>query len=624
MDAIVTGEPTSPPLPSGRAGTALAWLVVSAIGVVVMLLPGAMAFSNGHYIPVGNDSFYHGARILDLVTDPSSLHQFDPRIHAPEGSLLTWPWGYDYFMSLIVRAGLWLGVSQEPLAIADHVPVAFFPLAIALVMVIASRLGMTRGATVLAACATALFPFNQPLYAVGNIDHHWAEHLFVLGSLAAALGWLREPTPRRAMVCGLVLGVAPCIHNGLFVIQLPIIGAFLWTWIRGIPRPKGTLAFAATLVGTTLLICLPSQPFREGRFEFVTLSWFHVYAAACTAIVCLTLGRLEFSAARCAGVFAGCLALVAPLASQVILGGRFLSSTIEGMQQIAEAQSLWKVIAHGAGAWSLVSYYSMLIFLAPATFAWCAFKLWSEREAYRTLFYIACLFGLVMLVMQLRLQYFGSYALYLPWILLADERFLRGRKKSREALAMASLVLLLLYAPAMKFLLFTPKITANDPYYALTYDLYPDFARECATAPGIALSTLDDGHLIRFHTKCSVIANNFLLTAQHERKVREQAALMQLSPEELLEKAPLVRYVYVRRASLFVPNARGGLDFLPRGDPDQPDPRLVNDLLAAQAGQLPSRYRLVKELAFEKPSHNVYARLFSVQPAASVAGEQIE
>ena len=35
-------------------------------------------------------------------------------------------------------------------------------------------------------------------------------------------------------------------------------------------------------------------------------------------------------------------------------------------------------------------------------------------------FWLCCLFGLALLLTQLRMQYFGSFALYLPWLVLAD------------------------------------------------------------------------------------------------------------------------------------------------------------------------------------------------------------
>lgn len=591
-----------------------AWLLASVFGLGVMLLPAYSASIGGHAIPVGNDSFYHASRILDLLADPSSLHEFDTRIHAPEGSLITWPWGYDFFMSVIARVGLALGLSSDAIAILDSVPVAFFPLLIALVMRLGRHLGLSKGATAVAAFATALFPFNQALYAVGNIDHHYAEQLFVVGSLVAVAAWFRHPqSPWRAAICGVVLGVASCIHNGLFVLQLPVDAAFLWMWLRRQPLPQNTPTFGVALILAALAISIPSQSFREMRFEFATLSWLHLYVATCSALTCVALSRLKFTAGRLVGLLILCAGLIAPLAGQIVAAGRFLNATVEGMQKIAEAQSPWQQASEGS-VWDLARYYSLLIFVMPLTAVGCAWKLWKEADPSRTFFWIACLFGLAMVSTQLRLHYFGSYALYLPLILLVDQHFRSDAVKVRQALTVLALALLIAYLPGLKFTLITPKIAANDPYYALTYDIFPDFARECAQAPGIALATLDDGHFIRYHTKCSVIANNFLLTPLHEQKVREQAALMKLSPQELRTAAPFVSYVYVRRASLFSRRPDGGLQFLPGGDPSVPDPRLVNELLAADPAALPTGYRLVKELAFEKPAHIVYARVFRIDP----------
>ena len=43
---------------------------------------------------------------------PGAFYEFDPKIHAPEGSLLTWPWGYDYAMAWLVRPALVLGIAD--------------------------------------------------------------------------------------------------------------------------------------------------------------------------------------------------------------------------------------------------------------------------------------------------------------------------------------------------------------------------------------------------------------------------------------------------------------------------------------------------------------------------------
>src|SRR4051812_26010941 len=163
------------------------WLCASIGALIVALAPVTAAFSDGQYVPIGPDGFYHARRILDAVADPSTFFQFDTHTHFPDGNLVTWPWAYDYVISLIVRAALWLHLSKDPMAVLVHVPPLAFPLAIALMVSICRSLQLSLPSTALAVLATAMFPLSQSLYAIGNIDHHYAEHLFVLGTLAATL-----------------------------------------------------------------------------------------------------------------------------------------------------------------------------------------------------------------------------------------------------------------------------------------------------------------------------------------------------------------------------------------------------------------------------------------------------
>ena len=89
------------------------WVLVAsiAVGACALSWPSAHIAANAavgleaEYLPVSIDSFYHARRILDTAADPASFYQFDAKIHAPEGSLLPWPWGYDYAMGWIVRTG---------------------------------------------------------------------------------------------------------------------------------------------------------------------------------------------------------------------------------------------------------------------------------------------------------------------------------------------------------------------------------------------------------------------------------------------------------------------------------------------------------------------------------------
>jgi hypothetical protein len=590
----------------------LALLASGVAAVLVALAPSYIAILEGRYIPVGTDSWYHARRILDMIADPTSFHEFDRLIHVPEGSLLVWPWGYDYAMSLIARAALALGLSDDPVAVLDHVPVFAFLLMLTLMLVICRQLGLSVAATALALFATALFPLNQALYAVGNIDHHFAEHLLVIGSVAAGLGWQRRPDSlARACCAGVVLGIAPAIHNGLFILQLAVVLGFGWAWLRRLPVPANSWAFGVTLFVCTLAVATGSTALREGEFEFYILSWFHVYIAFCTGAILTVLSKVAPSPKNI-GILAGVAIVMAiPAISQALLGERFLSATVIGMAEIAETQSFWAIGENGKNLMAMYRYGTGLLLLLPLTAALCIWRLW--REPSRAVFWCACLIGLALLATQVRLHYFGSFALFLPLIVWIDER--ASKLPLSPALVHVALaaVLLLCYAPGLKFTLMTKKITGNDPYFALTYDIYPSLTSECERKPGITLSHLDDANYVRYYTRCSIIANNFLLTPQQERKVLEVRALFALSAAELLRSEPEIRYVYVRRSSLFLRNEAGGLNFNARGFEQTPDPPLVQELLAASPDSLPPGYRLVKELAFEKPSHIPFARIFALE-----------
>ncbi|MBX5460025.1 MAG: hypothetical protein IRZ28_02950 [Steroidobacteraceae bacterium] len=598
-----------------HARLVLLWVLSSAVAVAVALTTTNAAQSGDQYIPMGNDSFYHARRVLDLISDPSHLHQFDPLVHYPEGSQLIWPWGYDYFMSLLTRIGLAAHLSSDAMTVLAHIPVVAFPLTLALVLLICRQLNLTLTGTAVALLATALFGLNRGLYGVGSIDHHFAEQMLVLGALASGLAWLRKPESRvRAAGLGALLGFSQCIHNGLFVLQLPIVLTMMWTWYRGQPLPRNTPAFATALLASTVAGAAPSTAFQEGAFEFYTLSWFHVYFSACAGATCVFVSRVRFSEKMLAVLGAAVLAAIAPVAGQVLLAERFLSVSVEGAEQIGEVQSVFELISN-AGIRTATAYYSLLVLLMPATLILCCLRVWRSLAAHDVFFWASSLCGLLLLATMMRMHPFGSFALYLTWIVFIEQE--TGRKHLSTPTVRATQALLLVAAcgPAIPAL-FVPAVKGNDPYYALTYDMYPDLARECQANPGVALASLDDGNYIRYHTTCPVIANNFLLTPFHESKVREVRELMHTPAAELVTRAPAVRYVFVHRMSLFRRGSNGRIEFLPAGDPEQPDPRLVSDLLDNPPSALPQGFRLIREEAFERPEHVVFARMFAIEPPA--------
>jgi hypothetical protein len=591
---------------------ALVWIAGCLAAVIVGLAPISAAISNGHYIPVGADAFYHARRILDTVADPSRFFQFDHLMHVPEGSLVTWPWAYDWTMSRIVRLALALHLSNDPMAVLDNLPVLGFVVAQTLMLAICRQLRLGATATLMALLATAFLPLNQVQYGVGNFHHHFAEHLFVLAALASGMAWLRKPDSiARACLAAVVLGVSVGVHTAQFIVQIPLVCAFAWMWLKKMPLPRHLPVFAVTLAIATVGIALPSLALREGHFDVYTLSWFQVYFSSCSAVFCVLLVRLRCTPRTIGMLIIAAIVMALPAVGEIVFAERFITNGVNGMDTIGEVRSPWHIGLQPGGLSQLAGYYTALIFLLPLTLGYSAWRLGREVEVHRIFFWIACVLGLVLVTQQLRMNYFGSFALYLPWIVAADER---ARRALRPAFILAGLgaIVALLFAPTMAFTLSARRPLANDIYYQMTQPIYTALADACRRDPGTVLAQPFDGHYIRFRSDCSVIANNFLVTPQHEQKYLEVSRLLSMPAAQMLGAAPDVKYVFVQRYNLsrLLPN--GAVQFTPRGNPEDPDLPLVHELLTAPADQLPPHFRLLKELAFPGNADAPYARLFAL------------
>ncbi len=214
---------------------------------------------------------------------------------------------------------------------------------------------------------------------------------------------------------------------------------------------------------------------------------------------------------------------------------------------------------------------------------------------------------------QLRMNYFGSYALYLPFIVVVDAWVHRQPKHALVVHGVASIILAAAFAPGITGLLFTRRALANDVYYQVTRQIYPALAAACKQDPGAVLAAPFDGHYIRYHTDCSVIANPFLVTPLNERKYNEELQLLKLPAAQLATAPAAIRYIFVRRANLFYTRPDGSTLTMPAGNPEDPDLPLVQELLAAPADHLPPNLRLIKELHFTRDDGNPpYARLFAL------------
>lgn len=596
------------------------WLAVSCIAALSCSLGRSAAHVGDEYFPFGVDSFYHAVRILDAVDDPDSFYEFDPKIHAPEGSLLVWPWGYDYIIAKAVRAALAVGLGSDPLMILLWIPVAAVFVGTGLLMLVARRIGLGDWGMALAGLCMALSSSTQLLYTFGQIDHHYAEHICILASLAAGLAWFRAPSVASGIALGITFGVALAIHNALFILQVPFLVSALALWLQGQRTPlRPLLAFSAALLGSSLAMLLPSQPFQDGRFEFYLLSWFHFYVVGCTALVMVLLARLQPTRRGIGALAAIAAVLLAPLINQIAYARSFVDGSLGMLEQVLEMRSPLQMVRDGEIG-QLTGFYSALFFLAPITFVLCAIRLWRERMSPRLLFWVWCVLGLALMMTQVRMHYFGVFALFLPWLVVAQEIGAKHPELHKRALLTSSLLLVLAYAPVIRHELAAPSPLAGERWFRPLHPVFAPLRQACAEDPGIVLADTNAGHYIRYFTACSVIANNFLLTAQQFQKADEVDRLFSLPLDQLTRQALFVKYVLVRAGDI---KAEGNDGFNYAFYGRQPA-GLSKTLLLAPATSVPPEFKLLYEVTMrmhipnsERTQEVPYAKLYKVMPSAA-------
>lgn len=590
---------------------ATAWLLTSAVAVTLAMLVKSASFVDGEYIPAGIDSFYHARRILDTAIGERGFYQFDNMIHVPEGSWINWPWGYDYLMASLLSFALWLRPSLDPMAFLAHVPVVWVCLNMGLLALVARRMSLSPSLTAVAMLGYAMFPLTQTMHGVGNIDHHYVELTFVLATLWAGLGFFSASRrPSAAVTLGFVLGLACAFQNGLFILQIPLLLCFFVLWLRGqMPEINDLYKFSAALVGSTLLVLLPSEPFHDMQFQFWTLSWFHLYIASCSAIGVLFLGLRQFNKNNVGLLAILGLVLVSPLFAKILTGAAFLGGDLVYLDQITEVISPISRLTDMGGILWLAAFYSYLVFLTPVLILVFAVRGAQSREPQSVFFSICVVLGLLLLLTQIRFNPFGTWALLIPSALLVQEFSRRSGISMLATTAGALLIVALVFQPALKSRLIRKYPVGLDYEYAASRSLFKSLAESCAADPGVVISYSDDGHYIRYHTDCSVIANNFIMTPQHEEKIVEVDRKLQLDPEQFLEQVTGVDYVFVR---MF-----GSFEEGPNGIQASPIERVISRnsplFIGLTFGEdIPPEYQLIDEIPVGGGRDFAFARVYKI------------
>lgn len=582
------------------------WLLGSALMAMATMATLSAAYADGQFVPAHNDAFYHARRVLDAVMSGLPVAQFDSHMHVPEGSWVTWPWTFDSAMAAITRLlGPYASEAQAN-RVLMHIPVFAGAVGVALAVWLARLLRFGFLCSSLLVAAFACLPAVRASFAVGNIDHHFAEILWASLALCAGVWFTREPRTGRAIALGLALGTACGVHMSLFVLQVPLVAFYLLRWLRREPLPqtRHTVVLAASLVVSALFICLPSEPFQRGFFEFYTLSWFHLYVAAGTAGVLIAVTVLRRRALTMVALaVAGAIALL-PAIGGLDLGVTFLGGRLDSTQQILEIYSPYRVAFELGDRFPAppLLYY---LWLALPALLFAMYLAATRREADLQYFALAAFMGLTLLQLQARLHVFGDLVLIATPLLAARLATERWPAHAKRIMAVTVVVFVGALVPVRHAWGLRWQL-AGAAGYAEIRGVFPEMAEACRARPGILLADTEAGHWVRYHSGCDVIGNLFLLTPQQSAKARETDQLMMLSPAALLVARNDIAYVFAFH------NAR--VD--PRREPDLEVLReQLPTLEAALLGPreiLPPRFRQI--WALDTPGGQPYARLFEIAP----------
>jgi hypothetical protein len=520
------------------------------------------------------------------VATGGPLPQFDSRVHAPEGDWVQWPWAYDYVMG--GTAGL-IGAASgiDKATVLMHLPIGLALAGLSFLIGIACCLGFPAHLTAIAVLAYSAHAFTQYQFGVGALDHHGAEQVLTLATLWAGLRWLQCPdVPIRSALLGGILGLAIGVHTGLFILQVPIVLTLLIAWLRGWQPPlRSALAFSIALISITALMLIPALVAGYDGFDLHHLSWFHLYVAVATSVVVIATTKIDRGRPRAAVSMLVVIVLLAvPLLATLAFLGRFAAGDLPTIAQIDEIRSPFALLHDRLGLRRLSQVYTLLIWVAPIVLVGSVIGALRAERLDRRYFWCMSAFGLMLLMLQQRLAVFGVWALYLPILVAVFDLWWESPRWRRPATWGVIALFVVAYAPTVAFQLFGSRVPSMDEHYSTVRSMLPALARACAEDPGVVLADPGDGHLIRYFTNCSVIANNFRLTKTDVRKIDQALDLIGSPLAELRASAPFVRYVLAR---LIMPA-------------ESSDPKLFEELLRREA-DLPAGVTAIAEAAVQRP-----------------------
>jgi len=570
----------------------LIWLLGGTIAFGLASLHVEISILGDLIVPSGPDSFYHAKRILNLL-ETGTLVQFDPLFSAPDGEYVSWPWAYDTLMALttFVANSMFPDASLMTTMVKLPPLITFFNAGLIVILGRVLRLPITY--ILVAVIVFAVSPLTQNLHMIGRLDHHMLEFSFVIGAIILGIKYFTDINSARcAIAYGVLLGVAPAFHNGLFILQLPFLITLLFIWVRKETISESVVHFSCSLIITTLLFLIPSEPFRSGLFSYYFHSWFHLYIAICTSAIACYFYRLRF----CRKSFLALVLLGVCLSLPVLIdigGGLKFITGDDDIYLVIEEFSRpisWEA-SSGLIPYMNTGEYSGLLVLLPFSIGLLLYWGLVKVSPCTTFFTVSSVFGSVLLLAQYRLNYFGSFALYFPVLILCNELSRHYQSRQKLILACMTTLFVICSIPVKDYLLERRPLSGNYDY-EMTHTIYKDLERSCRLDPGVVLADYNDGHYISFHTPCAVIANNFLITPLDFDRVAFTKELFNGTVDELLDNG-WINYVFVRREdNVFLYKSQENVR--------QGNSPLIAELLFSN--ELPDRFVQISSVEFEYPN----------------------
>ena len=575
-------------------------LIASLLFYQISIWHIEFAMINGEYTPAFPDSFYHAVRILDSI-EHGGLLQFDPKIHAPDGAWIVWPWGYDWFIARIIELVMFI-TDINPVKIMAHIPPLWGIVNIALMVSLCRTLELAFPYRILVISCFIFLPLNQQLHLIGRIDHHYMELTMVLLSTILSLQWFRFTESKLyAISVGMVLGGSMAIHNSMFVLQAPVIASLIIYWLLARPLPKTTLHFSLSLLLSTLLFLITSETFREYTFSFYHYSFFHLYISFCVSIFALIISRIPLSKKNISLIVSLMIICAFPLVNNLISGYEFISGDIEFLHSMGEVKSFMSFdLTQRISLVEAVSNYSAFICLLPFTLGYLLYLVCHKTELSKIYFILFSLMAIFFLLKQMRFHYFGSFILYTPLALFFQNSSRLVSAKNIRFLIFMLLILLAYSLPAKTLFKAQPK----SQLFEATYWASSELRKQCDNDTGIILAPAEVGHYLRYFTNCSIIANSFIMDPKDFKFLRKTKQLLDMNSQQLYSYQEDIKYLFLFREDNIYMN-------LPDKEVDSINSRLTKELIFSDV--FPDNYKLLYEIKVDiKNKQYVFARAFKI------------